>query len=435
MHSNSPLRGRLRRLLPETSFLRKLLMLASGTMAGQAILVLSSPLLTRLFTPAEFGGFAVFAAVAAIAGIGTGLRFELAVPLVRKDVDAAALVGIAACCSLATTALAVLVIRLGEPWLGELVGPTTYWLWLWLLPLAMLFWGWGSALSFWSVRRGRFAVNGTAFTLQSGGQAGSQLVFGLVSAGVPGLITGFVVGYLVRFGYHAWRVPRAEWALGARLRTARIRHSAVTNWRYPAFALPSQLLESICQMAPVILVAWLFDAGTAGWYALGQRIIGLPVRVLSEAASQVLLGELRHLDRQELHRFFLRTVVLFIGLGLLGMVPVLLFAPPLFAIAFGEAWREAGTIVQLLVPFHLMRFVVIPISQVLYYLKRQAFVLLSSVLTTLAMLGSFGAGYYWSLEAQPTILLFSLTASTSLALYLAVTWILTKNIKINPEQE
>lgn len=426
MHSDSPLTDRLRRLLPETSFLRKLLMLASGTMAGQAILVLSSPLLTRLFTPAEFGGFAVFAAVAAIAGIGAGLRFELAVPIVREDADAAALVGMAAFCSAVTTALATLVIWLAEPWLGELVGPTMFWLWLWLLPLAMLLWGWGSALSFWSVRRGRFAVNGTAFTLQSGGQAGSQLVFGLFSAGVPGLITGFLVGYLVRFGYHAVRVPRPEWALIARPRPGLIRHAVVRNWRYPALALPSQLLESICQMAPVILVAWLFGPGTAGWYALGQRIIGLPVRVLSEAASQVLLGELRHLDSHRLHHFFLRTVFLFAGLGLLGMLPVLLFAPPLFALAFGEAWREAGVIVQLLVPFHLMRFVVIPISQVLYYLQQQAFVLLSSVLTTLAMLGSFGAGYYWSLEAQPTILLFSLTASASLALYLAVTWVLTK---------
>ena len=435
MHSNSPLTHRLRRLLPETPFLRKLLMLASGTMAGQAILVLSSPLLTRMFTPAEFGNFAVFAAIAAIAGIGTGLRFELAIPIVRDDVDAAALVGMTVLCSVATTALALLAIWLGRAWLGELIDMSTFWMWLWLLPLAMLLWGLGSAMSFWSVRRGRFAVNGTAFTMQAGGQAGSQVVFGLLGAGVPGLIIGFVFGYFARLGYYALRVPRVEWALFARPGLSRVWHNAIANWRYPALALPSQLLESICQMAPVIIVAWLFGPGTAGWYALGQRIVGLPVRVLSEAASQVLLGELRHLDGQNLHRFFLRTVFLFTGLGLLGMVPVLLFAPPIFAFAFGEPWREAGIIVQLLVPFHLARFVVIPISQVLYYLERQALVLLSSILTTLAMLGSFATGAHLALDSQATILLFSLTSSASLALYLAVTWILTKNASPNLERE
>ncbi len=431
MHSNSPLTDRLRRLLPETPFLRKLLMLASGTMAGQAILVLSSPLLTRMFTPAEFGGFAVFAAIAAIAGIGTGLRFDFAIPIVRDDADAAALVGMTVLCSVATTALAVLAIWLGRTWLGELTDMSTFWIWLWLLPLAMLLWGLGCAMSFWSVRRGRFAVNGTAFTLQAGSQAGSQLIFGLFGGGVPGLIVGFIIGYFARLGYYVVRVPRVEWALFAQPRLSQIWHNALVNWRYPAMALPSQLLESTCQMAPVIIVAWLFGPGTAGWYALGQRIIGLPVRVLSEAASQVLLGELRHLDGQGLHRFFLRTVFLFTGLGLIGMIPVFLFAPPVFAVVFGEPWREAGIIVQLLVPFYLLRFVVMPISQVLYYLQRQGLVLLSSILTTLAMLGSFGAGYYRALDAQATILLFSLTSSASLALYLAVTWVLTKNANAN----
>ncbi|MEO1020499.1 MAG: lipopolysaccharide biosynthesis protein, partial [Pseudomonadota bacterium] len=82
---------RLIGLLPETPFLRKLSILASGTVLGQALVILSSPLLTRLFTPAEFGVFAVFAGLAGIAGGLAGLRYEFAIPVMEADADAAAL--------------------------------------------------------------------------------------------------------------------------------------------------------------------------------------------------------------------------------------------------------------------------------------------------------------------------------------------------------
>jgi O-antigen/teichoic acid export membrane protein len=45
----------LGRLLPESAFLRKLSVLASGSILGQVLVILSSPFLTRLFTPEEFG--------------------------------------------------------------------------------------------------------------------------------------------------------------------------------------------------------------------------------------------------------------------------------------------------------------------------------------------------------------------------------------------
>ncbi len=426
MNRFSLLRHRVHRLLPETPFLRKLLMLASGTVAGQAILVVSSPLLTRLFTPSEFGVFAVFAAVVAIAGMGTGLRFEMAIPIVQDDADAAGLFSMTVLCTLLTTGLAALFVWQAGAWFRTLINTPELGPWLWLLPLAMLLWGLGSALSFWSVRRGRFAVNGKAVTLQFGSQAGSQLAFGFAGAGMPGLVVGYLLGYAGRSGYHALRVPRAEWQLFAAQRPARIWQSAITNWRYPLMALPSQLLESICQMAPVIVMAWLFGPATAGWYALSQRIMGLPVRVLSEAASQVFLGELRHIESRDLLRFFLKTLLFFTAIGLFGMLPVLFFAPSAFALVFGESWRTAGVMVQLLAPLYLLRFVVMPISQVLYYLKRQGLVLISSILSTLAIIGSFSASYVLELDAHDAILLFSLASSVSLMIYLLVTWLLAK---------
>lgn len=410
------------RWLPDLGFFRKLLTLSSGTMAGQGLVLLSSPLLTRLYDPQQFGAFAVFAAMAGICAVNASLRYEFAVPVMQEENDAAT-AALLAMLSAASTAilLAVLVALFGERIAGWVAVPELA-TWLWLLPPAALLWGCGSALSYWSVRRGSYRVNGMNRTLQLGMQAGGQVALGLLGAGVAGLIVGYMLGYVVRFGHFLSRLPAIERQLLIGSQPGELRRVARLSWRYPALALPSSLLQAICDLAPVLLVAALYGPASAGWYGLSQRIMAAPIKILSEAASQVFLGEARGLDRQRLHRFFLRTLALFSGLGLLGALPLLFFAPPLFVLLFGPEWREAGVIVQILMPLYLARFVVFPISQLLYILDRQDLHFVVSLLNLLALIGSFGLGAFLQLEIRTTLIMFSLASAGSFLLYLGISW-------------
>ncbi len=65
-------------------------LLVGGVMA-QALPLLLGPLLTRLFSPAEFGLFHLFAAVAANAAVVACARFEFALPLAADEPEAQAL--------------------------------------------------------------------------------------------------------------------------------------------------------------------------------------------------------------------------------------------------------------------------------------------------------------------------------------------------------
>ena len=62
-------------------FARRLTLLSGGTFFGQAILMLSSPVLTRLYAPAEFGALAVFSALASMLVVMIALRYEFAVAI------------------------------------------------------------------------------------------------------------------------------------------------------------------------------------------------------------------------------------------------------------------------------------------------------------------------------------------------------------------
>ncbi len=73
----------LRALLPKGRLGRAVAVLVTGTAFGQLIVLAASPLVTRLYTPADFGVLGVFSAFLGILGIAVTLRYELAIPLPR----------------------------------------------------------------------------------------------------------------------------------------------------------------------------------------------------------------------------------------------------------------------------------------------------------------------------------------------------------------
>ena len=414
------------RLAGANRFVVRVLMLSGGTVVGQGLLIIASPFLTRLYTPEEFGLFAIFASFSAIITTIVGLRYEFAVPVVRGGDEAASMVVVSALTAILVSLSVAMAVWLGGERTAAMVGAPGLAALFWILPPAVLAYGLGSSLSYWSVRQGTFRTNATNRIVYFATQAVSQLAFGLMGSGGLGLVAGYALGYLARFLHFASALSSEDRAAFASVSTADIRRSAILHWRYPAFQASSSILQSSCQMLPTVLVGILYGPAMAGWYGLGQRIVGLPVRVLSEAASQVFLNEVKDLGGPALNRLFLRTGGVFLLMGLVILMPVALFGPSLFAVVFGEPWREAGEIVRLLAPLYLARFVVLPISQTLNVVGRLDLHLVSSLLAAVALISSFAAGWWWELEASWTIALFSLTSTLAFLFYFAASWVMVR---------
>ena len=79
----------LKKILPKNRFARSVSFLAGGTAAGQAITVLAAPLLTRLYSPEDFGLLAVYTSLLMTIGVIASLRYQLAIPLPKSDEEAA----------------------------------------------------------------------------------------------------------------------------------------------------------------------------------------------------------------------------------------------------------------------------------------------------------------------------------------------------------
>ena len=78
----------LKHLKPKSEFGRNVLTLMTGTTIAQAIPIAISPILTRIYTPEDFGVFALYISISTIFAVIVTGRYELAIMLPKKNKDA-----------------------------------------------------------------------------------------------------------------------------------------------------------------------------------------------------------------------------------------------------------------------------------------------------------------------------------------------------------
>ncbi len=366
----------------EKSFVFHVTLLTGGTLVGQGLLVLLSPVLSRLYTPSAFGVFGEFISVAGVLAAVATFRYELAIPLPSEEEDAFSLAWGGALVSGAFSLLLfMLVLLAGERALVlfniHLKTLEHQRLLLWALPFGVWFQALYQVITFLLIRYKRYrALAGSK--VAAGGAAGfAQVGFGLFSSGGWGLIFGWMIGRLgaVGVGVVAERGKGNE--AGSRRVFPRL-NSVVREMkryiRFPLLAMPAGLMNKLAMELPMLLSAPFFGLQVAGWFSFARRAIYSPMGLLGRSISQVYVGSLGEaiskrdeaavvlFDRLS-RRLFLASVIPFAVLGIT--------APFLFALIFGKPWRTSGILVQYLTPAYLAQFVMVPLSQTLNMLEKQ----------------------------------------------------------------
>ena len=347
------------------SFSRNVGVLIGGTAAAQGITLLASPLLSRLFSPSDFGHLAIFSSAMAIASAAATLRFEIAVPLAKGDGEALSLVWLSVASSIIVALAFSLMVWMDPGHLttkvtkGLLHGTAAF------LFIGTIGTGCYQALSFWAIRKKRYKVLAQTRLSQSAAQVALQLVCGLGNAGAIGLILGDVAGRIAGCGrlargiFHDQRTPESPPKLG------RFWRVAGEYKRFPLLSLPSALLNVLGLQLPVLVLAAYYSESAVGSFAFAHRLMAAPVTLLARSAGQVFLGEAAPAieDRERLLRLFLKLTS---TLLIVAAVPALLLAlagPKLFEVAFGPEWQTAGEYARYLAPVFIGQFVLSPVGQ------------------------------------------------------------------------
>ena len=390
-------------LLPKNAFARGVSVLVGGTAGAQLLAVLAAPLLTRLFTPEDFGLLAVFAGMLALFSVVSSLRYELAIPLPQDDIEAANVVTL---CMLVVVASAlicgVFVALLATPVANALGVPllTNY---LWLLPLGVLVAGGYNALNYWAVRTKQFGTVARTRISQSLGMLAVQVA--TYKLGGLALLIGQVAGQ----GAGTLSLVRAAWASPAfrQVTWQGVWQVAVRYKRFPIFSTWEGLSNSAGVQLPPLLFAALFSPAAAGLYTLANRVLSLPMSLVGNAIGQVFFANAANAHREgKLGPLVAQLHGKLAHIGLPPALLLMLLGPDLFALIFGETWRQAGEFARWMAPWLYLVFVSSPLSTLFAVTEKLPQGLAFQIILLLSRVGAIAVGASLG-DLMLTVMLFT----------------------------
>lgn len=402
-------------------------LILAGSIAGQGIIVLSSPLLTRLYDAADFGSLAVITSLSAIGGAVVTLNWERAVVVPRSPGIARSLVWLALASAVVLSSVLALVAWLSRDWLATTFSApflTRDW---WLIPVTVMAIALFKIYSSTLTRRQAYGRLGIRNAMQGWAQVAFNILMGLASVGGSlGLTLGTAVGRIFAVG-GAVRVRKPVTELVPRTKPIPPgRMFAVASARFrrlPLVSTWSSLLNVVGLQAPILVLTAAYGVYEIGFVALTMRVLAAPVGIIADATAQYVEGSLGVLIRRRarigplLNRteFFLALIVV------LPLVAIIVGGPTVFSAVFGEEWRSAGQYARIFALTYALQLVVVPVSRVLLLVDRTKVQLSWDVARSAIVLGVISAAAYLGASlTTAVVLLASVQSLTYVVLFVLI---------------
>jgi O-antigen/teichoic acid export membrane protein len=356
------------------SFTRDVGVLGTGTTLAQVVTIGVLPVLSRLYTPAQFGMFGLFMSCLSIGGLLSAGSYERAILLPAEEREAAGVFGVAMLVALLTAGLGMIAVALVGPAFSAALGTPALSGWLYWLPVGTLVIGVSEALKYWAGREQRFSLIGRARAIQMTATAAAQVALGAVRPmGGGGLILGRVggIGLLaVLLGGPTWgRLGQALRSLPARAYVG----AAARFKKFPQFVTGSAVFSQAASAAPIFIIALNFPGDTVGQFAMIQRLLSAPMQLIGDAFEQVFFQrgsaeqQRTGSPRESVERTFLYLLLLIV-------VPVVILlglGRDLMVLVLGHPWDGAGRMAVWMAPLLGLSFVTAPLYPVFNLRERQ----------------------------------------------------------------
>lgn len=329
-----------------------------ATSAGYGLAILLAPVLSRIYSPTEFGAYAFFGAIACCDVVAC-LGFDRAIAIAANE-RIARLLALGACISVfVVAAFNAAIARAGTSYLQ---GPD--WVW-WAVAIYVSSYGLVQVFAGLAVRAKRVDQLAVARFSQASTVPLVQLALGFGPKGALSLAVGQIIGQLA--GCVAYLSRGAELRF-AQFNFVEFRHALISFGHFPRTWAPATLLNSVNLQLSLVGIVMLFGPNAAGLYGFGQRIVGAGVGLVTSAVSQACFTHVAAMVRNDSTVGVLRGHVFYVLRGqaalVVPMVLALTLAPYWAEPLLGSAWRDSAEYFQLMAAPFAVQLVVSPVHVV-----------------------------------------------------------------------
>lgn len=381
---------------------KKFLKLASGTAVAQVITFLCLPIITRLYSPYDFGVFSNYSAVIGVIMPIAALCYPIAIVLTQDKIEENKVAYLSILVSIIISIISLLVLLILKNEFYLFIGREDYFLIL-LTPLALI----GSVL--FQVKRQIFLkyekYKDISKSLFVGAIAVNffKIFFGYYYANYIWLIVAYVFNYIIQYLYLLL-------ISGIQFKKDKVLEVAIKFKDFAYYRTPQNFVFLLSESLPILFIGKYLGPESAGFYSLGRLTLGAPLALIGQVFVDVLFTQLSKLEIKSIKEVFLKSYKYIIPVSFLVFIILYFSAESIYYLVFGPQWGMAGTVASVM-SFWFLSFILFrPFVALINIFKLQKFYLFYELIglffKTLGMFFSIYFGY----NLTEMILVYSLVS-------------------------
>lgn len=387
----------------KSQFLKSLTVLASGSILAQVIVVLSSPIMTRLYSIDQIGEYTLVLTAIGLFGSVICVRYDMAIVSEENEDRVVSLIALSLLISFTLSIFVSIGYSIYYFIKGYEVRQIIFSC-VCIFTLLLLN-GLGNVLVAYNNRCKEYKLMTSVNLIRATAKQGILISGGFLHPATWMLVLSEIVGTILG-------VKRQSRTLGERTNHFSDFKKVTLNGlievgknhkKQALFSTPALFANNFSYSSINLFIASLFGNTILGLYSISYRLLGLPLSLISSNVSRIYFEEASRQFESvgNYNKLLIRTTLIMVAISI-PMTICLIFLSPLFcSFFFGEEYYTAGVFVRYMAPMFGIRFIVSPLNVGMIISRKQQYDLFFQIgfvvmsVMSYVLTKSFG----WSVES------------------------------------
>lgn len=380
------------------------LKLFSGTILSQIFPILITPILTRIYTPAEFGIYSFFMAIIMVLSNITNLRLEIPIIIPKTLIKSNDYFKLSFYINILFSIISFLIILLFGDLIVKSLDVDINFYYMLLIPFLTFIIGVNKSLYYYINRQDKYNKLSLTPVIRSSITNISNLVFSFSAYGL------LIAQFFGRITTLIFLIINEKLNFNFNFKT--LKNDLKVNRVYITTDTPAALISSLNSNGIGIFATPIFGSLIGGSFALVNKFIGAPVDLISTSFLDVFKKEANEEYQAKGHSkvTFKKVTKGMISLTIIPFILFFLYSEEVFVIFFGDKWLQAGFYAKILIPMIFLKMLSRPLSFMFYIVNKQHFNLIGQLINFLFLITSVIVGFYFN---SPLYFVYSLSVLSS----------------------
>ena len=262
-------------------YLKNIVTLMSGVFLAQVVLFCGSLVITRIFSPEDFGIIAFYISIVHILVVLSTLTYEHSIVLPKNDSDSYDIMKITKKIVICFAITILVIIILFNQEMLNLISKPEFEYFLISLPVFIILNAFFFIYRSWLVRKKNFKRIAVGTLIKSIVLTLLLIAGGLIFNDVLVFLFANIIAQLVETLYLQYVISKGNYDKNNAIKQLKIYND------FPKFSLPAHLISTYSSQNPILLFSYFFGDYVVGQFSITQRVLAIPIKFISGSTLEV----------------------------------------------------------------------------------------------------------------------------------------------------